>query len=269
MKIRITAIVITLLLLPALCACADGGDDRDGGERATGTVDPTGAAESPAQPPTSDAPKAQSPESLPSSADTGAGAGGDDGASTQAPDNGGEPTSPITLSGEVVITFDYSRQSGAASNQHAVWIEDTEGNVVRSLFASRWTANGGYKTRPDSIALWAQRAGLAYMSSSEVDAVSGATPQTGQQSYTWDLTDSAGNIVPPGDYILFVEGTLRWKNFVLYSGVLILDGSPYTLHLDATFTYEGDGRYAALNDSSSENEMIGPVTAVFTPAAGN
>jgi len=176
-----------------------------------------------------------------------------------------EPATPIELSGELVISFDFVRQSGPASNQHAVWIEDMDGNVVRSLFASRWTADGGYRRRPDSIAVWAERAGLADMTSAEVDAVSGATPATGQQSYTWDLTDINGDIVPPCNYIIFVEGTLRWKNFVLYSAMITLGAEPVTVHADAEFTYEGDRRYEALNEESAENNMIGPVTVVYMP----
>ena len=187
----------------------------------------------------------------------------------QAQENDTEPVTPFELCGELVISFDFVRQSGPASNQHAVWIEDMDGNVVRTLFASRWTADGGYSTRPDSIALWAQRAGLADMTSAEVDAVSGATPGTGQQSYSWDLTDISGNTVPPGDYVFFVEGTLRWKNFVLYSGVITLGTEPVTVHANAEFEYEGDGRYGALDEDSVENNMIGPVTAIFSPAAGN
>jgi len=178
-----------------------------------------------------------------------------------------KPDAPVVLSGELVITFEYVKQSGSASNQHAVWIEDMSGNVVRSLFASRWTAEGGYKARPDSIALWVERAGLADMTKEEVDAVSGASPGSGLQSYTWDLTDDSGDIVPPGDYRFFVEGTLRWKNFVLYSGVITLGAEPVTVQATAEFTYEGDGRYNALTEESEENNMIGPVTAIFTPAS--
>ena len=241
-----------VLLLLSVCACAGGGADAA----------PDAPAASPTMPAVDqEAPPAQTPEAPPS-----AGA-----AETPAPvpGGGGETAAPAALSGELVVTFDYARQSGSASNQHAVWIEDLDGNVVRTLYASRWTASGGYRTRPDSIALWAQRAGLANMASAEVDALSGATPGSGPLTYAWDLTDADGNTVPPGDYAFFVEGTLRWRNFVLYSGVITLGADPVTVRADAEFTYEGDGRYAALTPESGENGMIGPVTAVFTPDAGD
>jgi len=179
--------------------------------------------------------------------------------------NEADPDEPGPASGEVTISFEYTRQSGPASNQHAVWIEDMDGKLIKSLFASRWTADGGYRTRPDSIALWAERAGLKNMSETEVDAVSGATPSSGLQTYIWDLTDISGETVPTGDYMFFVEGTLRWKSFVLYSGIITLGDSPVTVEGTAVFHYEGSERYDALTADSVENNMIGPVTATFTP----
>ena len=100
---------------------------------------------------------------------------------------------------EVVIEFEYQKPSGRASNQFAVWIEDAGDNHVKTLFATRYTANGGYKARPDSIPTWVEKSGLASMQKSEIDAISGATPRAGSLSYTWDLTDTNGNRVSPGE----------------------------------------------------------------------
>jgi len=246
-KHRCILLIAVVLLLLSVCACADGGVDTT----------PSPLPDSPAPSASPEPSLAHSPD-IPAPTD-------DTEPSVPTPDDDPEPVAPIVLSGEVIISFDYLRQSGAASNQHAVWIEDMDGNVIKTLFASRWTANGGYQTRPDSIALWAKRADLANMTSLDVDAVSGATPGTGPLSYAWDLTDTSGNTVAPGDYVFFVEGTLRWKNFVLYSGAIPLGIEPVTVQANAEFTFEGDGRYSALNESSSETNMIGPVTAVFAP----
>ena len=183
----------------------------------------------------------------------------------QQPDDNSESETALPATGEVIISFEYTKQSGPASNQHAVWIEDLDGRLIKSLFASRWTANGGFATRPDSIALWAERAALANMSSADVDAVAGATPSTGLQSYTWDLTDLSGETVLQGDYVFFVEGTLRWKSFVLISGVITIGDEPVTVQGDAVFHYESSDRYDALTADSVENNMIGAVTAVFVP----
>ena len=189
---------------------------------------------------------------------------------TQQPDNAISPSATVALSGEVVVTFEYEKQSGSASNQYAVWVEDMDGNYINTLFATQWTASGGYKNRPDSIALWVEKSGIDSMPDCYVDAISGATPKTsGHQSYAWNSKDINGDTVTPGEYRVFIEGTLRWKNYVLYSGVITIGDSPITVQADAEFYYETSDRYAALTSESPENAMIGAVTVSFVPVADN
>ena len=178
-----------------------------------------------------------------------------------------EPTTLNAVSGEVTISFDYEKQSGYASNQFAVWIEDTDGKYIKTLYATRYTASGGYKDRPDSIALWVKKSNLASMKKSEVDAITSAMPSTGNLSYVWDLTGTYNEKVSPGEYKFFVEGTLRWKNYVLYSGVIAISDNPATVQTDAKFVYEASDGQAALTSDSPENNMIGAVTASFAPTA--
>jgi len=161
------------------------------------------------------------------------------------------------------IEFEYQKPSGRASNQFAVWIEDAGGNYIKTLYATRYTANGGYRNRPDCIPTWVEKSGLASMQKSEIDAISGATPRAGALSYTWDLTDASGEKVSPGEYNFFVEGSLRWKNRVLYSGKITLGDNPITVQADAKFFYEASDNQPALTEDSPENSMIGPVTARF------
>jgi hypothetical protein len=99
-----------------------------------------------------------------------------------------------------------------------------------------------------------------------VDAVSSATPKSGSQSYTWNLKDINGDTVSPGEYKLLVEGTLRWKNCVLYSGVITLGDAPVTIQADAEYYYEASDRYDSLTSDSPENAMIGAVTVSYIPA---
>jgi hypothetical protein len=175
-----------------------------------------------------------------------------------------EPTS--FKAGKLTITFDYEKLSGYASNQFAVWIEDMDGNFINTIVATRWTAQGGYKNRPDSIAVWVSKSDPASMQQADIDAISGGTPNTGGLSYTWNLTDTHGNTVPHGDYKFFVEGTLRWKNSVLYSGVITVGDAPMTVQAEAEFFYEASNNQAALTSDSSENAMIGAVTASYFPS---
>jgi rhodanese-related sulfurtransferase len=172
----------------------------------------------------------------------------------------GSPSKPETSTvKKLSVSFDYVKQSGYASNQFAVWVEDMDGNHVKTLYATRYTADGGYRDRPDSIPLWVEKSGLSSLTNDEVDAISGATPKAGTLSYTWDLTDSDGNIAKQSEYKVVVEGSLRWKNRVVYSAVVDTNGN--ISDFEAEYIYaESDGQ-PALTSDSPENEMIKGVTA--------
>lgn len=125
----------------------------------------------------------------------------------------------------VEVSFAYTRQGGFGSNQFALWIEDVQGRCVKTLYATRFTASGGYARRPQSIPDWVRQSGLANMSKGQVDAFTGATPRTGVLSYRWDGTNQAGEALSPGEYRVFLEASLRNENRVLYSATVQLGAS--------------------------------------------
>jgi rhodanese-related sulfurtransferase len=130
-----------------------------------------------------------------------------------------EPTNKKTIVG-VSIDFDYMRMSGKASNQFAVWIEDMDGNVIKTIHATDFTAvKRGYRNREDTLSHWVKAAEPEDMDETEIDAVSGATPQSGHQHFEWDLTDDEGQRVSDGQYSVKLEGTLFWSSNVVYTGV--------------------------------------------------
>ena len=147
------------------------------------------------------------------------------------------------------ITFTFTRQTGSASNQYAVWIENAQGQHVKTIYATRWTAAGGYRSRPSSIPVWVRIFNPANAGSDQIDAVSGATPRTGTVTYTWDGTDSRGVPVTNGDYTLVLEGTLRWENQVLYRAPLRLGQGASTPQVSVQYT----------GDSAAERGMISDV----------
>ena len=167
--------------------------------------------------------------------------------------------------GQLAIIFDYENQSGYASNQFAIWIEDTNGKYIKTLYATKYTAAGGYKDRPDSIFLWVEKSNVSSMNKTEIDTIAGATPKAGTLLFTWDLKDSNGSAVSLGDYKFFVEGSLRWKNRVLYSGVVTIGENPVEAQVNAEFFYEASDEQPALSGDSPENNMISAVTAKYTP----
>ena len=147
------------------------------------------------------------------------------------------------------VSLAFTRQRGVASNQFAVWVENEQGQYIRTLYATRWTANGGWRRRPTSIPVWVSRSALSEKSREQVDAVSGATGQTGNRIFVWDGADSNGNPVPPGNYVIFVEGTLRWDNQALYRAPFVLGQG--TAQAEVSVEYRGD--------STAERSMLSNV----------
>ncbi len=127
-----------------------------------------------------------------------------------------------TIAG-VSIDFEYMRMSGKASNQLAVWVEDENGELVKTLLVTDFTAGRrGYENREDALNHWVTAAEPGERSDEEIDAVSSATPQAGTQHFSWDLTDENGQRVPDDRYYIRLEGTLYWSSNVLYTGMIDL-----------------------------------------------
>ena len=129
----------------------------------------------------------------------------------------------------VEVSFDYQKQAGPGSNQYAVWIENEQGDVVKTLFVTSYTTKGrtrpgeepmrGYVKRPNCVPTWVKSAKAATQTDQQLDAFTGATPQAGgTQTFTWDFTDQQGKAVPQGKYKVFVEATLYQASDIIYSG---------------------------------------------------
>ena len=151
------------------------------------------------------------------------------------------------------ISFVFNRQGGFSSNQFAIWIEDSRGNYVKTLYATKFTAAGGFEKRPQSIPLWVQKSGLAGLSKQDIDALSGATPRKGKLSFSWDGLDKNRKAVPAGEYRVFLEATLRGDNRVLYSADFLLgSGSPVNVNIKTEY----------FGSSTKERDMIGDVKVI-------
>jgi hypothetical protein len=162
----------------------------------------------------------------------------------------------VSLFAQAEVSFSFTRQSGFSSNQFAVWVEDPHGRHVRTLYATRFTANGGWRRREHSLPLWVKQSNAAGMQKAQIDAVTGPTPRNGILSYVWDGTNSEGRALPAGEYKIFLEATLRNENRVLYAAAVQLaergTGSSRTVIVQPQ--YFGSG--------TSERGMIGPVTVI-------
>lgn len=168
-----------------------------------------------------------------------------------------ETTDPVSgsLTGELEITLNYKKIDDIASNQFAVWIEDSSGKVVRTLFVTSFTADGGWEFREDALTVWVERSGMGSENAPDIDTFSGATPKSGPQSYIWDCTDLEGQPVPAGEYHFFVDATIFWEDAALFEGTIVLGGEEATAVAEPVFS----------NDEAAASDMITDVSATYRP----
>ena len=144
---------------------------------------------------------------------------------TEQPTKINESSVPVSIPTElkdtaesVTVSFDYSRASTHASNQIAIWVEDENGRLIKTLFVTDFTAaRRGYLDREDALSRWVSIANPDGMSDSELDAVSSATPAEGSLNYIWNMTNDVGERVQDGRYTICLEITLYWTSNVLYT----------------------------------------------------
>ncbi len=158
----------------------------------------------------------------------------------------------------VEVGFDFGRQGGFASNQFAVWIADADGQLVKTLFVTDFTAGkGGWEYRKESIPQWVAASGIGGMTKEKVDAVTGATPPSSPLRYVWYGDGSDGRPVVPGVYTVMVEATLRGENQVLYRAEIDLSGE--AAEVKPAPEFKGDG--------TAERGMLTNVVVRWLPAA--
>ena len=153
------------------------------------------------------------------------------------------------------ITFSYEKQRMVASSQFVFWIEDMDGNYVDTLYVTRYTAIEGYHRRPKSLPQWVAISKPGNMPSSEIDAIAGATPKSGDYRVYWDFTDSTGNLVTGSQYRYFIEATMYNDDNAVYSGVI-------TISDEAWHEYPAP-EYSV--PASEYKSMIGAVRVAYHP----
>ncbi len=161
--------------------------------------------------------------------------------------------------GTVTVNYTYSRISGPGSNQFAIWIEDGSGKLFRTLFVTDYTGRKqGWKVRPQCLTTWMALADVKNAPQESIDAVSGATPQSGGLSAVWDLKDHEGKPVAPGDYVYRIEGNLQMENMVFWTGKIHVGGARQTSQAVVSYAPESAEKLG--------KTLISAVSAVYEPA---
>ncbi len=89
----------------------------------------------------------------------------------------------------------------APRNVLAIWIEDSDGNFIKTLMAYA-------QNRRTHLNIWQASTVAAGSEFNTTDAITGATRSNhANRSATWNGTDFEGNLAPDGDYQLWFELT--------------------------------------------------------------
>ena len=161
--------------------------------------------------------------------------------------------------GSVEISFNYTKQAGPGSNQYAVWIENAEGQVVKTLFVTEFTAKGrsrdgskparGYTYRTSCTPTWVQHVNAEALTDEQMDAFTGATPaESGVQTFTWDFTDQAGKPVAKGTYRFYVEATYNGASVVTHTGTVVSGAPAGNLPVETSYIEKSDERIDMITD---------------------
>lgn len=162
-----------------------------------------------------------------------------------------ERNTPNTLE----ISFPYVRQSGSSNNQFAVWIESDSGEYIKTLSVTKYTATKGYKVQENAIPTWVKKSNISKKKTKEIDAVTEATPKSGDMVYIWDLKDKDGAEIPKGSYKFVVEGTTSLTSRITYSGKIEIGGEEATVKAEPQY----------VGNEAKESDMIGEVVAKYNP----
>ncbi len=140
--------------------------------------------------------------------------------------------------GDLTLQYDLYRINKMGSNQIAIWVEDTNGNYINTIYATRFTAKGGYAKRATSLPTWVKQSKVDKMTKQEVDTISKATKKAGKITINWSCVNNKGEKLPKGDYILKIEGNIYQDNMIMYSGQFEVGGDNITVALSPTYSSE-------------------------------
>jgi hypothetical protein len=107
-----------------------------------------------------------------------------------------QKTDALSDEERVVITFHLGFMDELPP-QTGVWIEDAEGEFIRSLYVSGFS--GFAKEKQVNLPAWAES------SKFETDGTTSASIGWGKHTYVWDLKNREGKRVPDGTYRVRVE----------------------------------------------------------------
>lgn len=157
--------------------------------------------------------------------------------------------------GTLQVTFLYMPPTTIDPTYHtAMWLEDKEGKLVKTLYVSQELSSAEYKMGnvcPD----WVKLAKWETAAKSDVDAVTAPTPNVGSEAKTFDLAQYG---IPPGEYQFKFQMHVLEGHNVLFRGTVTIGGPDQTPKLEMT---QGPGKVV------STDQYVREVQVRYLPAA--
>lgn len=151
----------------------------------------------------------------------------------------------------------------APKNIVAIWIEDNQGNFVKTLLAYA-------QTRKTHLNTWEASTTAAGSPYNTVDAITGATKTShATRTCSWDGTDINGNIVSDGTYKLRMEltdknGTGNFSTFTFEKDTLQVNLTPANVPSFSSIVINWEPVITAIG----EPETAGGITIYPNPSSG-
>ena len=161
--------------------------------------------------------------------------------------------------GSLELSFQYNKQPGPGSNQYAVWVENADGQVVKTLYVTEFTSKGrsrdgskparGYTYRTSCTPTWVQHVGAESLTDQQIDAFTGATPaQSGVQTFTWDFTDQDNQPVAKGTYRFYIEATYNGPSVVMHTGTVTYGAPAGDIPVETSYIEASEDRRDMIMD---------------------
>ena len=157
----------------------------------------------------------------------------------KAPDGGDVPkTAPLwNREFELVVNFEINRPEAEGGRYRrpyvAVWVEDKDGNSVRTL--TLWVSMGGagpFQWLPDLKRWYASDQERKRRGKKDLFfTISRPTRPPGKYKVIWDGRDDQGNVVPAGEYTIFVEAAREHGTYQSIRKQVTLSDQPFTEEL--------------------------------------
>lgn len=131
--------------------------------------------------------------------------------------------------GVLEVRYYFSPAGSVEPTYHtALWLEDADGRMVKTLFVSQELSGGAYRVVtacPD----WVKQAHWEAAPQNEVAAVTAPTPAVGKGELTFDL---AKLNLPPATYGFRFQVHITEQHNVLYRGTFTLGGPDANIKLE-------------------------------------